>query len=112
MDETQLRLDGNAAAGMLREVFACDMTMARAACASCGAVAELGSQPAYMYHLSPGAVLRCTVCQEVLLVFVHAGGRYRLALRGLTWFEIRDEAITILGGPDDTFGRVGPGNSC
>jgi Family of unknown function (DUF6510) len=92
MDETQLRLDGTAAAGMLREVFAYDMATARAACASCGAVAELGRQTAYMYHLSPGAVLRRIVCQEVLLVFVHAGGRYRLALRGLTWLEIRDAA--------------------
>jgi hypothetical protein len=97
MDETQLRLDGNAAAGMLREVFAYDMTRARGACASCGAVAELGSQLAYMYHLSPGAVLRCSACQQVLLVFVHAGGRYRLALRGFSWLEIRDAAHNDLG---------------
>jgi Family of unknown function (DUF6510) len=90
MDDTQLRLDGNAAAGMLREVFAYDLTTARAACASCGAVAEMGSQHAYMYHLSPGAVLRCNSCQQVLMVFVHGGGRYRLGLRGLTWLEIPD----------------------
>jgi Family of unknown function (DUF6510) len=90
MDDTQLRLDGNAAAGMLREVFAFDLTTARAACGSCGAVAEMGSQHAYMYHLSPGAVLRCYSCQDVLMVFVHGGGRYRLGLRGLTWLEIPD----------------------
>jgi Family of unknown function (DUF6510) len=88
MDDSQLRLDGNAAAGMLREVFAADLTTARGACAACGSVAEIGSQHAYMYHLSPGAVLRCTRCQAVLLVWVHGGGRYRLGLRGLTWLEI------------------------
>ena len=36
MDETQLRLDGNAAAGMLREIFVHEMSTARGACASCG----------------------------------------------------------------------------
>ena len=44
MDETQLRLDGNAAAGMFREVFAYDLSAARGACASCGAIGQIGSQ--------------------------------------------------------------------
>ena len=90
MDETQLRLDGNAAAGMLREVFAYDLSAARGACAACGAIGQIGSQHLYMYPLSPGAVLRCNTCQAVLMVFVHAGGRYRLGLRGLSWLEIPD----------------------
>jgi ribosomal protein S27E len=90
MDETQLRLDGNAAAGMLREVFVYDLSAARGACASCGAIAQMGSQHLYMYPLSPGAVLRCQFCENVLMVFVHAGGRYRLGMQGLTWVEIRD----------------------
>ena len=90
MDDTQLRLDGNAAAGILMEVFVQDLSAARGACADCGTVAPMGSQHLYMYPLSPGAVLRCTSCQAVLMVFVHAGGRYRLGLRGLTWLEIPD----------------------
>jgi hypothetical protein len=96
MDETQLRLDGNAAAGLWREVFVPELSAARGACAACGMIAPLGSQHLYRYPLSPGAVLRCTTCQAVLMVFVHAGGRYRLGLRGLTWLEIRDsvEAAT------------------
>jgi hypothetical protein len=88
MDDSQLRLDGNAAAAMLREVFTYDLTTALTACVSCGSVAQMGSQHVYMYHLSPGAVLRCSRCEEVLMVFVHGGGRYRLGLRGLTWLEI------------------------
>jgi hypothetical protein len=96
MDETQLRLDGNAAAGLWREVFVHELSAARGACTACGTIAPIGSQHLYMYPLSPGAVLRCTTCQEVLMVFVHAGGRYRLGLRGLTWLEIPDsvEAAT------------------
>jgi hypothetical protein len=90
MDESQLRLDGNAAAGILREVFVHELSAARGACASCGGIAPLGGQHLYMYPLSPGAVLRCATCQEILIVLVHAGGRYRLGLRGLTWLEMPD----------------------
>ena len=88
MDESQLRLDGNAAAGILREVFVHELSAARGACASCGGIAPLGSQHLYMYPLSPGAVLRCSTCQDILMVLVHAGGRYRLALPGLSWLEM------------------------
>jgi hypothetical protein len=88
MDETQLRLDGNAAAGMLREVFAYDLSAARGACASCGAIGQIGSQHLYMSQMSPGAVLRCQLCQGILMVFVNAGGRYRLGMQGLKWLEI------------------------
>jgi hypothetical protein len=90
MDETQLRLDGNAAAGFLRLVFVQDLSAARGACASCGTIAQMGSQHLYMYPLSPGAVLRCSTCQDILMVFVHVGERYRLGLPGLTWLELTD----------------------
>ena len=90
MDETQLRLDGNAAAGMLRDVFAYDLSGARGACASCGAIAQMGGQHLYMYPLSPGAVLRCQTCESVLIVFVHSGGHYRFGMQGLKWLEIAD----------------------
>jgi Family of unknown function (DUF6510) len=92
MDETQLRLDGNAAAGMLREVFVYDLSAARGECASCGAIGQMGSQHLYMYPLSPGAVLRCTSCDGILMVFVHGGGHYRFGMQGLKWLEIRDTA--------------------
>ncbi|HET6983262.1 MAG TPA: DUF6510 family protein [Myxococcaceae bacterium] len=91
MDETELKLDGNAIAGLLREVFVHEMTVARGACASCGAIAPVGAQDVYMSPLSPGAVLRCKRCQGVLMVLVHAGGRYRFGLRGLSWLELEDE---------------------
>jgi hypothetical protein len=88
----ELRLDGNAAAGLLRDVFADEITAARGACASCGTVGEMGAQHLYMFPLSPGAVLRCSACEGVLMVMVHAGGRFRLGLQGLVWLEMRDAA--------------------
>src|SRR5215469_14620334 len=47
MNETSLRLDGNAAAGVLGEIFAVEMTSARCTCAHCGHVAPLGSLVLY-----------------------------------------------------------------
>jgi hypothetical protein len=88
--DAALRLDGNAAAGLLGEVFVHELTDARGACAGCGAVGELGAQHLYMAPRSPGAVLRCATCESVLMVIVHAGGRFRLALQGLVWLEMRD----------------------
>jgi hypothetical protein len=97
MDEMQLRLDGNAAAGILRELFVHEMSMARGQCAACGTIAQMGSQHLYMSPLSPGAVLRCVSCQEILLVIVHAGGRYRLGMRGLIWLEMLDASDAVVG---------------
>lgn len=90
MDETQLRLDGNAAAGAFRSVFVDELTTARGACAACGAIAPLGSQHLYMQSLSPGAVLRCRSCEAVLMVLVDTQGRYRLGMQGLKWIEVVD----------------------
>ena len=93
MDETTTpRLDGNACAGLLRELFAYDLTAARGSCASCGAVAQIGGQPLYDYPDGPGAVLRCGSCESVLLVVVRGAGRYRMSATGLRWLEI--EAVT------------------
>jgi Family of unknown function (DUF6510) len=94
MDDQQLRLDGNAAAGLLQEIFVHELTDARGACAACGAIGEMGSQHLYMSPRSPGAVLRCSVCESVLMVVVHAGGRFRLGLQGLVWIEMQDAAVT------------------
>lgn len=92
MDETQLRLDGNAYAGLLREVFVQDMTAARGSCASCGAVAEVGAQHLYGYPDGPGAVLRCRSCESVLMVLVRTGTAYRLGISGLAWLEVSEPA--------------------
>ncbi len=59
------RLDGNAAAGILTEIFAADVTAARATCANCSAVRELGALPVYGYSM--GMVMRCPDCDAVIM---------------------------------------------
>ena len=97
MHEQELRLDGNAAAGMLQDVFVQEVTNARGACAQCGAVGEMGAQHLYMTPMSPGAVLRCASCGGMLMVIVHAAGRVRLGLQGLVWLEMQDAAAAGAG---------------
>ena len=84
MDE--LRLDGNAAAGTLSEVFAFEVTTAVGTCAGCGAVDAIGAVHAYK---AAGLVLRCAHCDTVLVSVVDAGQRLWVDLRGLRSLEIR-----------------------
>ncbi|HEY7197722.1 MAG TPA: DUF6510 family protein [Gaiellaceae bacterium] len=84
------RVDGNAVAGLLEEVFAVETTEIRGRCAACGAIAPLGAAYAYAHPYGPGAVVRCGSCESVLAVAVQGGGRVRLGCAGLTWLEIRD----------------------
>ena len=81
MDDTALVLDGNAAAGVLRDIFVADVTSAQCACAGCGLVESLGGERAYMH--APGIVVRCRGCDSVLIVVVEGRGRYWLSLQGL-----------------------------
>jgi Zn finger protein HypA/HybF involved in hydrogenase expression len=90
MEETDLRLDGNAVAGALGEVFAYEMTTAVSTCANCGAVGELGVLHAYVQ--APGAVVRCPRCGAVLMRLVRGEERLWLELRGVRSLEFRMEA--------------------
>jgi hypothetical protein len=87
MDIDDLRLDGNALAGALEQVFARDVTSARGRCAACGRVAPLGAQHLYRYPRAPGAVLRCSACDSVLLVLVERPKGTFVSLAGLSWME-------------------------
>jgi hypothetical protein len=86
MDEHDLRLDGNAAAGALGEVFALEITAARGTCASCGATAELGAVVVYAH--APGTVLRCPACAAVLVRLVRGPDRVWLDARGVSCLEL------------------------
>jgi hypothetical protein len=65
IESESVRLDGNAAAGILSEIFAGDMTAARATCVSCGASDRVGAL--LLYAPEMGAVLRCPSCECVVL---------------------------------------------
>ena len=60
-----LRLDGNAAAGILSELFIPDLTAARATCAGCGATTAVGALLVYAHGM--GTVMRCPGCDSVVL---------------------------------------------
>ena len=68
MNDADVRLDGNAAAGVLSEVFSAEMTTALGTCASCGATNAFGS--VLVYAQAPGTVLRCPSCSAVLICIV------------------------------------------
>ena len=75
------RLDGNAAAGLLSEVFTPEATAAEARCGSCGRSAAVGDAEAYAD--APGLVLRCRGCEAVLMRFARIRGRLVADLRGV-----------------------------
>ena len=84
-----LRLDGNAAAGMLSEIFTHEMTSAQSTCAGCGSTAPLGSL--MLYGGQTGAVLRCPTCNAVQMRVVYVpelGGQYWMDMRGMSRLRI------------------------
>lgn len=89
MDETSLRLDGNALGGAFLEIFVHEMTSARVECAHCNAVEAIGAEHVYMH--APGAVVRCRHCEGVLLVIVQNADGYRLTSQGCTWLDLRGQ---------------------
>jgi len=89
MDEH--RLDGNAAAGVLAEIFTFEITTARAACAHCGATGEVGAQMAYVSEI--GTVVRCSACDNALIRVVRQDDgpqRYWLDLKGVEYLQLRE----------------------
>jgi uncharacterized protein DUF6510 len=80
-----LRLDGNAAAGLLSEVFAGEVTTAVGTCGGCGA-----SEPVGAIHLyrAAGIVLRCPHCESVVIKLVTDGERIWIDLRGLSNLQL------------------------
>lgn len=85
---TDSHLDGNAAAGVLRELFAVDVTAAVGRCVGCGSVAPMAE--VRLFANAPGLVLRCPGCDAVLLRMVSGGGRRWLDVRGLAYLQFPD----------------------
>jgi hypothetical protein len=86
MDSASMKLDGNALAGLLREIFSLEMTMARVTCGGCSKTGYLGGLPAYVQ--APGAVIRCPACDIAMMRIVHDNGHYWLDCRGTRSFQI------------------------
>jgi Family of unknown function (DUF6510) len=89
MSEESLRLDGNAAAGVLGEIFAVEMTSAQCTCAHCGHVAPLGGL--VLYGGQVGTVLRCPTCEQVQMRLVRIperGGQFWIDMRGISILRV------------------------
>jgi hypothetical protein len=78
-------LDGNAAAGLLQEFFAFEVTSAQTKCATCGAIQVVG---ALRLHAAPmGAVLRCRRCERVVMTAVRTPHGGWLELTGTEYLR-------------------------
>ena len=82
MDE--LRLDGNAAAGPLGEVFSFEVTTAEYACRGCGRAGKLGEAMVYEVR-DLCTIIRCPDCDSALIRLTENRGRYLLDLGGMSY---------------------------
>jgi len=78
-------LDGNAAGGLLREVFAFDATAALITCAGCAGTMPMGELR--LYAIEMGAILRCPSCDAAVI-------RVGRTPRGL-WLDLRRAATLV-----------------
>jgi hypothetical protein len=78
-------VDGNAVAGLLVEIFGQEMTASRGQCGGCGRIDVLAN--VVVYRDAPGDVLRCPVCDSVLMVIVEVRTGYRVSFEWLRWVE-------------------------
>jgi len=85
VEQSELKLDGNAIGGLLGEIFALEMTTAETTCGGCGTVNAVGRVDVYVN--APGVVVRCPACQNVLMRVVHGKGRYWVDLTGTRCLE-------------------------
>ena len=83
-----VRLDGNAAAGILSEIFVPDITTASATCATCGTIRPLGALHVYLHGM--GTVLRCPSCDAVVLRVAHTPTRL--------WLDPTGARLVVLAG--------------
>ena len=79
-------LDGNAAAGVLSDIFGADMTALPCRCAHCGNIAATGTTHAWME--GPGIVLRCSICAEVVIRIVETPEARYIDARGAAYLRL------------------------
>ena len=88
MDNTTL--DGNAAGGILQEIFPFEMTLVEETCAHCGSTRVVGELTVYMSAM--GTVMRCPTCDNVLVRVVSTKGPlHRADMQGVRVLHIRTE---------------------
>jgi hypothetical protein len=87
MQIEEMRLDGNAAAGMMSEIFVKDVTSAEATCAGCGSARAMASLLSYGQAM--GVVLRCPGCGAAMLRMVRTPRELRVDAAGIALLVLR-----------------------
>jgi ribosomal protein S27E len=83
------KLDGNAAGGILQEIFPFEMTLVQVTCAGCGTTDVVGALAVYMHDM--GTIVRCPECDNVLIRVMQGKGRYWLDMRGVRVLHINSK---------------------
>ena len=86
-----LMLDGNAMAGVFYELFNMEMTTTWLECGSCGRQGEVGSLWAFVE--TPGYVLRCPACQQVVMRLAVTPASVYLETRGSAYLCLPRRSI-------------------
>ena len=81
----KLMLDGNAVAGLLRDVFAVEMTTAIATCGRCGATDAVGATHVFR---GAGIVMRCRRCDNALVTIVKDDTRAWIGFPGVRTVQV------------------------
>ncbi|CAA9542486.1 MAG: hypothetical protein AVDCRST_MAG73-2080 [uncultured Thermomicrobiales bacterium] len=79
-------LDGNAAGGMLAEVFRFEATTVIVTCAGCGAAGPMAELLLYGHGM--GQILRCAGCDTAVVRVARVRDRHWLDLRGARSLQI------------------------
>jgi len=82
----EMRLDGNAAGGILRQIFAREMTAAVVTCAGCGSSAPVATLLDYGGDM--GVILRCPVCDAALVRVASTPGWLRMDASGVAMWAM------------------------
>ena len=82
--DNELRLDGNAAAGTLGEVFSFEATTAEYTCEGCGRTDRIGAAMVYEVR-GLGTIVRCPSCDNALIRLAHNRERHMVDLRGMRY---------------------------
>ena len=86
MTQESRRLDGNAAAGPLSDVFVFDASAARTRCGGCGMTAPLAVY--HVYADAPGMVVRCPTCEAMVMRIAQTPGHTWLDMSGVAVLDV------------------------
>lgn len=75
------KVDGNAVAGLLAEVFVGDVTLIRGMCGECASVSSLAETDVELD--AQAAIVRCRTCTVTLFTVLRADGTPRLVVGSL-----------------------------